>query len=127
MAWKPSLFAFLTFMIATVALCGVLVYLATMSVFGRTESLRAEAEAERLDGIMISSVRSVLREPEVSLEMAAALLESMPGNRDEILAVAQRQSRYFLTLMTLDGNGIVSAVAPLRPYMPEPIIRTRSS
>lgn len=112
MAWKPSLFAFLTFMIATVALCGVLVYLATMSVFGRTESLRAEAEAERLDGIMISAVRSVLREPEVSLEMTAALLESMSGNEETILAVAQRQSRYFRSLMILDRDGVVSAVAP---------------
>jgi len=112
MAWKPSLLAFLTFMIATVALCGVLVYLATMSVFARTESVRAEVEAERLDTIIVSSVRAVLREPEVSLETTAAVLKSAPQIREAVLAVAQRNSRYFRSLMVLDGNGVVMAVAP---------------
>jgi len=102
----------MTFMIATVALCGVLVYLATMVVFAHTESVRVEAEAERLDAIMVSSVRSVLREPEVALETTGALLESAPLVRDQILTVAQRNSRYFRSLMVLGGNGVVMAVAP---------------
>ncbi len=112
MAWKPSLFAFLTFMIATVALCGVLVYLATMSVFARTESMRAEVEADRLDTIMVSSVRAVLREPEVSLETTASILKSAPHTPEAIIAVAQRDSRYFRSLMVLDSKGVVIAVAP---------------
>jgi len=109
---KPSITAFLFFMIAAVAICGFLVFGTSLILFARSDGLRADDEAERLSVIIGSSIKAVLSEPESIMELAGAMIDSDPSHVDMILQTIRRDSRYFRSVMWLDQNGIVRSVAP---------------
>ncbi len=104
---KPSIFVFMAFMIAMVALCGTLVYAASIGAYSRIETRRAAADADRLHAIIVSAVQAVLREPETSLETASHFLALDPDHGQKSLMAIRESCDYFVALLELDAAGIV--------------------
>ncbi len=92
-------------------MCGLLVYTASMVMFIRTERIHDSLDAEQLGKAVVSSIRAVLREPELVLKMASGRLASKP-NCNDTLAAAQKASYFFRHILVLDDDDRVMALYP---------------
>ena len=109
---KPSLSAFLSLLIALVALCGAAVFAAVVLVNAEAASRSAALEADRLATLLSSSVRSTLRTAETSIWQAAGLIEDEAAAPRAALAALLRRARFIRSLSYLTPGGRVVLSVP---------------
>lgn len=109
---KPSLSAFLTLLIALVALCGAAVFAAVVLVNAEAASRSAALEADRLASLLSSSVKSTLRTAESALWQAAGLIEDGAAPPEAALAALLRRARFIKSLSHLTPGGRVILSVP---------------
>lgn len=109
---KPSLSAFLSLLIALVALCGAAVFAAVVLVNAEAASRSASLEADRLASLLSSSVKSTLRTAETSMWQAAGLIEDGAAAPRAALAALLRRARFIKSLSYLTPGGRVVLSVP---------------
>lgn len=109
---RPSLSAFLSLLIALVALCGASVFVAVVLVSAEAASRSAFLEADRLASLLSSSVRSTLRTAESALWQAAGLIEDGAAEPEASLAALLRRARFIKSLSYLTPGGRVELSVP---------------
>lgn len=109
---KPSLSAFLSMLIALVALCGAAVFAAVVLVNAEAASRSASLEADRLASLLSSSVRSTLRTAESALWQAAGLIEDSAAAPEAALSALLRRARFVKSLSHLTPGGRVVLSVP---------------
>lgn len=109
---KPSLSAFLSLLIALVALCGAAVFAAVVLVNADAASRSAALEADRLASLLSSSVKSTLRTAETALWQAAGLIEEAAVAPEAALAALLRRARFIKSLSYLTPGGRVVLSVP---------------
>lgn len=109
---KPSLGAFLSLLIALVALCGAAVFAAVVLVNADAASRSAALEADRLAYLLSSSVKLTLRTAESALWQAAGLIEDEAAAPEAALAALLRRVNFIKSLSYLTPGGRIVLSVP---------------